>query len=189
MWIQWPDGSSSYQVSAAHAYYRWRAWNRVARCVAREPLRGCTDNSRIRWGCKHPWYWWKNPLARCIGGGTSRRRPLATLPWRTCECAGRQGRNPLHVLVHEARLEIPTQPLRRNEVFPSVGSYGGTPGLGSRQRDQSVEVARLLLKHGVDVDAKDGTGRTVGEIARARKYQDVLNLLPDSSHTVVPSRM
>ena len=41
----------------------------------------------------------------------------------------------------------------------------------------------------MDVDAKDGTGRTVGEIARARKYQDVLNLLPDSSHTVVPSRM
>jgi hypothetical protein len=102
------------------------------------------------------------------------------------------GLNPLQVLVHEARLETPAQsqlPVSGNG-FPKVRDYyGGTSSLGSRQRAQSVEVARLLLEHGVNVDAKNRTGQTVGEIAWARRYQDVLYqdimiLLRDFSHSV-----
>jgi ankyrin repeat protein len=98
-------------------------------------------------------------------------------------------RHPLHVLVHEARLETPVQSQPSDTVFfPKVRDHhGGTSDLGSRQRAQPVEVARLLLEHGVNVDAKDRTGQTVGEIAWARRYQDVMyqdimNLLRDSSH-------
>ena len=71
-------------------------------------------------------------------------------------------RNPLHVLVYEVCLEIPTQSLPRND-------------------------GRLLLRCGVDVDAKDRTGRTADEITKARRHKHFLNLLPDFSHFVMPT--
>ncbi|KAI0287840.1 ankyrin repeat-containing domain protein [Russula brevipes] len=77
-----------------------------------------------------------------------------------------EGHNPLHLLVREARLQA-------DDETPN-----GWNRLGSRQCDQSVEVARLLLEHGVDVDAKDRSGQTVYGIASTRGYRDVMKLLP-----------
>jgi hypothetical protein len=93
-------------------------------------------------------------------------------------------RNPLHVLVQEGRWETPAQSQLSDDVFfPKLRNYhGGTSDPETRQRDQSVEFARLLLEHGVDVDAKDRTGQTVGEIASAR-YPDIMDLLRDFSQS------
>jgi ankyrin repeat protein len=99
------------------------------------------------------------------------------------------GLNPLQSLVLEARLGKPAHSHLSDNVFPKVRDYhGGTSDQGSRQRARSVEVARLLLEHGVNVDTKNPTGQTVGEIAWARRhedimYQDIANLLQDFSHS------
>jgi hypothetical protein len=78
--------------------------------------------------------------------------------------------NPLHVLLQEGHLEIPAPSQLSDDVpFPKLRNYhDGTSDPESRQRGQSVEVAHLLLKHWVDVDAKGRSGRTVGEIGSAK---------------------
>jgi hypothetical protein len=70
--------------------------------------------------------------------------------------------------------------------IPKLRNYHGASDPESRQRDQTAEVARLLLKHGVDVDANDQTGQTVGDIASAR-YPYAVGLLRDLSQDLVPS--
>ena len=98
-------------------------------------------------------------------------------------------RNPLHVLMQEGRLGTvaPSHLTLSVDVpIPKLRNYHGASDPESRQRDQTAEVARLLLKYGVDVDANDQTGQTVGDIASAR-YPYAVGLLRDLSQDLVPS--
>jgi hypothetical protein len=97
-------------------------------------------------------------------------------------------RNPLHLLVEGARVDqLPFQPgiVEHGELLlPRPRSQESTSNLGARQGDRLVDVARLLLEHGAHADAKDGTGRTVREIAMMWGFYDVVKLLPGNDYGI-----
>jgi ankyrin repeat protein len=46
-------------------------------------------------------------------------------------------------------------------------------------KHKRLEVARLLVEHGANVDAKDDKGRTAFQVASEYRHHDIVKLLSD----------
>ena len=92
------------------------------------------------------------------------------------------GDTPLHCAALGGQLEVTQLLLKLNVEVNSRNVKGSTPlhlaSMGSwRLPEASAVVVRLLLDHGVDVQARNSSGQTASEVARGPERQEIVRLL------------